>query len=150
MCPTLDLFSHQPPHKEHDPPHSTTTRHELRKLQIIHSMTIRCFDIALHVYQTNHAIGWNRSRNLFQPIAWFVTPAHWPFREPRALIYRQSDEHINTRTLCGPLWWPPSKTSASFTAVMLEAFQWRSQNVSRWCREVLSSRMVLHVFLAEF
>ena len=39
---------------------------------LLMSYCIRFFDIALNVYQTNHAIGWNRSRDLFQPIAWFV------------------------------------------------------------------------------
>ena len=34
-----------------------------------------CYKVPRHsvnVYQTNHAIRWNRSRDLFQPIAWFV------------------------------------------------------------------------------
>ena len=39
---------------------------------VIPATWIRCFDIALNVFQTNHVIGWNRSRDLFQPIVWFV------------------------------------------------------------------------------
>ena len=39
---------------------------------IMEKYSIRGFDISLNLYQTNHAIGCNRSRDLLQPIAWFV------------------------------------------------------------------------------